>query len=90
MRSWNGKHPGVVPRVQSMSVHLVLACLSLGVVCCLLFVHLLVVFVGLQKMCVRAFARLRVGPTRSSIQDRYLNPTFRPASLQRALARESL
>ena len=33
-------------------------------------------YVGLQKIRVRAFARLRVGPTRFSIRDRYLIPTF--------------
>ena len=65
VRSQNGEHPGVVPGVQSMSVHLVLVRSSLGVVRCS------VVFVdGLQKILVRAFARLRVGPTRFSIQDR--------------------
>jgi hypothetical protein len=34
--------------------------------------------------------RLRVGPTRSAIRDRYLIPAFRPAPSQRAHASESL
>ncbi len=44
MCSWNNKHIGVEPRVQSMSVHSILARSSLGVVRCSLGgvrVHLL-------------------------------------------------
>ena len=54
-----------------MSVHSVLARSSLGVVC-----GSLGGVRGLQKIRVRAFARLRVGPTCFSIRDRYLIPTF--------------